>query len=177
MAPRSQPYRVTWPLTPPQMEDIDQMFQLLFDDIRNDSIFPTTTEGDTMYRDKVRVVRLAIGAPNTVLRTDGIIPMWGKVNLAANGDTTGTLPVTGGGTGDTSFTPFAVITGGTTSTGALQNVVGLGTTGQVLKSNGVGTLPTWQDSTDYVVMSDGATPTPSPVNDGFGNFVYVLYTP
>jgi hypothetical protein len=30
---------------------------------------------------------------------------------------------------------------------------------------------------DHVVMSDGATPTPSPVDDGFGNFIYVAYTP
>lgn len=32
-------------------------------------------------------------------------------------------------------------------------------------------------SSDYVVMSDGATPIPAPVDDGFGNFVYVSYTP
>lgn len=31
--------------------------------------------------------------------------------------------------------------------------------------------------TDYVVASDGATPTPSPLNDGAGNFIYVPYTP
>lgn len=30
---------------------------------------------------------------------------------------------------------------------------------------------------DYVVMSDGATPTPAPVDDGFGNFIYIPYTP
>lgn len=30
---------------------------------------------------------------------------------------------------------------------------------------------------DHVVMSDGATPTPSPVDDGFGNFIYIEYTP
>lgn len=30
---------------------------------------------------------------------------------------------------------------------------------------------------DYVVASDGATPTPSPVNDGFGNFIYIQYEP
>jgi len=30
---------------------------------------------------------------------------------------------------------------------------------------------------DYVVMSDGGTPTPSPVNDGAGNFIYIPYTP
>lgn len=30
---------------------------------------------------------------------------------------------------------------------------------------------------DHVVMSDGATPIPSPMNDGFGNFIYIAYTP
>jgi hypothetical protein len=29
---------------------------------------------------------------------------------------------------------------------------------------------------DYVVASDGATPTPAPLNDGFGNFIYIPYT-
>ena len=33
------------------------------------------------------------------------------------------------------------------------------------------------DALDYVVLSDGATPTPNPVNDGFGNFIYVPYEP
>jgi len=35
--------------------------------------------------------------------------------------------------------------GGTTSTGALQNVSGVGTAGQVLTSNGASALPTWQN--------------------------------
>lgn len=56
----------------------------------------------------------------------------------------GTAVVAGGGTGDTSFTAYSVITGGTTSTGALQNVSGVGTSGQVLTSNGASALPTWQ---------------------------------
>lgn len=30
---------------------------------------------------------------------------------------------------------------------------------------------------DYVVASDGATPTPSPMDDGAGNFMYIPYTP
>lgn len=55
----------------------------------------------------------------------------------------GTAVVAGGGTGDISFTPYAVITGGTTATGPLQNVVGVGTAGQVLTSAGAGALPTW----------------------------------
>jgi hypothetical protein len=58
--------------------------------------------------------------------------------------TAGTLPVAAGGTGITSTTPYAVVAGGTTSTGTLQQVSGLGTSGQVLTSNGTGTLPTWQ---------------------------------
>jgi hypothetical protein len=56
----------------------------------------------------------------------------------------GTAVVAGGGTGDTSFTAYSVICGGTTSTGALQNVSGVGTANQVLTSNGAGALPTWQ---------------------------------
>lgn len=54
------------------------------------------------------------------------------------------VTVAGGGTGVTSFTAYAVICGGTTSTGALQNVSGVGTSGQVLTSNGAAQLPTWQ---------------------------------
>lgn len=56
----------------------------------------------------------------------------------------GSVVVAGGGTGATTFTPYAVLTGGTTSTGAIQNVSGVGTAGQVLTSNGAGTLPSWQ---------------------------------
>lgn len=32
-------------------------------------------------------------------------------------------------------------------------------------------------SVDYVVASDGGIPTPQPLNDGFGNFIYVAYIP
>lgn len=30
---------------------------------------------------------------------------------------------------------------------------------------------------DYVVLSDGVVATPTPINDGAGNFIYVAYTP
>lgn len=56
----------------------------------------------------------------------------------------GTLPVVNGGTGVNAFTPYAVIVGGTTPTGPLQNVVGVGAPGQVLTSSGVGLIPTWE---------------------------------
>jgi hypothetical protein len=56
----------------------------------------------------------------------------------------GTLNVAHGGTGDTSLTAYAVLCGGTTSTSAVQSVASVGTTGQVLTSNGAGALPTFQ---------------------------------
>jgi hypothetical protein len=61
-----------------------------------------------------------------------------------NYDIAAPVSVANGGTGDESFTAYSVITGGTTSTGALQNVSGVGSSGQVLTSNGAGSLPTWQ---------------------------------
>jgi len=63
-------------------------------------------------------------------------------NLTSN--VTGTLPVANGGTGATTQTAYAVLCGGTTSTGAYQSVASVGTSGQVLTSNGASTLPTFQ---------------------------------
>src|SRR3954471_17961003 len=76
-----------------------------------------------------------------------------------------------GGTGDTSFTAYSVLCGGTTSTAALQNVSGVGTSGKCLTSNGAGALPTWQAAGSGTVTSvsgtsgqiDVATGTTTPV--------------
>ena len=54
------------------------------------------------------------------------------------------LAVTEGGTGASSQTAYAVLAGGTTSTGAYQSVASVGSSGQVLTSNGAGALPTFQ---------------------------------
>jgi hypothetical protein len=56
----------------------------------------------------------------------------------------GQLAVSRGGTGVASNTAYAVLCGGTTSTGAVQSVASVGTAGQVLTSNGAGALPTFQ---------------------------------
>lgn len=71
------------------------------------------------------------------------------------------LPVAGGGTGLSSATAYAVLCGGTTSTGALQSVASVGTSGQVLTSNGAGALPTFQSiagtgTVTSVAASNGA---------------------
>lgn len=73
------------------------------------------------------------------------VPLISQGN-AAN-PTFGTAVVAGGGTGNTTFTAYSVICAGTTATGAFQNVSGLGSSGQVLTSNGAGALPTWQNAT------------------------------
>lgn len=56
------------------------------------------------------------------------------------------VDVSSGGTGLSSATAYAVVCGGTGSTTAFQSVSGLGTSGQVLTSNGASALPTWQAS-------------------------------
>mgnify|MGYP000930239337 CR=1 FL=1 len=58
------------------------------------------------------------------------------------------LTVPFGGTGDTSLTAYAVLAGGTTSTGPVQSLASVGTAGQVLTSNGAGSLPSFQNATD-----------------------------
>lgn len=65
------------------------------------------------------------------------------------------LTVPNGGTGDTTFTPYAVIAGGTTSTGPLQSLASLGTAGFVLTSNGAGALPTFQAVTGSGTVNSG----------------------
>lgn len=55
----------------------------------------------------------------------------------------GTAVVAGGGTGLASLTAYELIAAGTTSTGNVQQI-GLGTSGQVLTSNGAGALASFQ---------------------------------
>lgn len=80
-----------------------------------------------------------------------IINLLGGVNVTTSGigntilvSIDGVVDVPNGGTGLASFTPYAVVTGGTTGTGDLQQVVGVGTSGQILTSNGAASLPSWQ---------------------------------
>lgn len=65
------------------------------------------------------------------------------------------ISVANGGTGNTSLTTYAVLCGGTTSTGAIQSVAGIGASGQVLTSNGAGTLPTFQNVSGTGTVNSG----------------------
>ncbi len=54
------------------------------------------------------------------------------------------IGVANGGTGVASFTTYAPLAGGTSTTGALQQATsGMSTSGNILKSSGASALPTW----------------------------------
>jgi hypothetical protein len=101
------------------------------------------------------------------------------------------LPVAQGGTGVTSTTAYAVVCGGTTSTGNLQSIAGVGTSGQVLTSNGAGALPTFQNAATVnegskcwgFITTSGGTPTlqtsynvTSITDNGTGDFIVTIAT-
>jgi hypothetical protein len=97
------------------------------------------------------------GGANPVISID---PAYvGQTSIITLGTvTTGTWNGTGltvpfGGTGDASFTAYSVICGGTTATGALQSVASVGTTGQVLTSQGAGMVPTWSSPASGTVTT------------------------
>ena len=66
---------------------------------------------------------------------------------------TNALAVASGGSGRSSTTAYAVICGGTTSTGPEQSIASVGTSGQVLTSNGAGALPTFQTAAGLPTMN------------------------
>jgi hypothetical protein len=93
-------------------------------------------------------------AANT-LKTDDALIVTGALTL------TSALTVGNGGTGLSSLTAYALLAGGTTSTGATQQVSGLGTSGQVLTSNGASALPTWQTAASGFTRSISSISSPT----------------
>jgi hypothetical protein len=110
----------------------------------------TTGTGNIVLSTSPTLVTPNLGTPSTLVLTNATgtpssIGLANATGLSLTTGVTGTLPVANGGSGATSFTPFSVITAGTTSTGPFTNVSGLGSSGQALISNGAGVLPTWQN--------------------------------
>ncbi len=95
---------------------------------------------DPIGTDNSTDVTLA-GSPNYITIVGQVITR-ALINLTSH--ITGILPVANGGTARSSHTAFAVLCGGTISTAAQQSIAGVGSSGQVLTSNGAGALPTMQ---------------------------------
>ncbi len=84
-----------------------------------------------------------------------------------------------GATGNSSFTAYSTLCSGTSSTSAWQTV-GTGTTGQVLKSTGTSSLPTWQAGAGQDALVLIQTQTVSDVasvdfTTGINNSTYTKY--
>lgn len=74
------------------------------------------------------------------------------------------VTVDNGGTGNASLTAYAVLCGGTTSTGNMQSIAGVGTANQVLLSNGAGALPTFQTIQDFYALEFVSTNANTPAD-------------
>jgi hypothetical protein len=99
-----------------------------------------TGSGSLVFATSPTLVTPILGTP-----TSGTLTNCTGLPIVAG--TTGTLSVARGGTGVATATAYAVLCGGTTGTGAFQSIASVGTSGQVLTSNGAGALPTFQDVT------------------------------
>lgn len=110
-------------------------------------------------------------APVLTVPTNGTNISWatGAGSLQAN--LTGQVAVTNGGTGVASTLAYGVVCGGTVATGPLQSVASLGTTRQVLTSQGPGVLPTWTSKAFCsIFMSSNLVTTVVP---GVGTYIKV----
>ena len=86
----------------------------------------------------------AVSVAGTLVIANGGTGSTSTTYCSLTSNVTGTLPVANGGTGRATNTAYAVICGGTTTGGVEQSIASVGTTGQVLTSNGAGALPTFQ---------------------------------
>lgn len=112
--------------------------------LTSNGVVGTTGGGGTLGVTAINGTGNIVATTNAALTTPNI----GTPSAGTLTNCTG-LPVAGGGTGDASFTVYAPIFGGTTTTGALQSGT-VGTAGQRMISNGAGALPTFQTDNGLV---------------------------
>lgn len=99
--------------------------------------------------------------------------------MATNNSTNTSNPITvpQGGTGDSSLTAYSVICGGTTSTGSVQSVSSVGSSGQILTSNGAGALPSFKNLASGQTLLQSSTASASASIDftGLSSSAYTHY--
>lgn len=142
MAPRAQPHQISWPLSPNQVDDINDMFRILFQDltITDASIGASSgvlavasggtglssyTIGDLLYASaSTTLSKLVDVAAGSYLRSGGAgaAPLWSTLTLP-NAATKGDLMVA-------------------TANNAIGSLADAAT-GNVLRSGGVGSLPAY----------------------------------
>ncbi len=120
------------------------------------AIWPSsTTANQILYSSATNTVSEITAAANSVLITSaGNVPSLSATlpnavqdnitRLGTIASIGASLGVAFGGSGVASHTAYAVICGGTTTTGGVQSIASVGTAGHVLTSNGAGALPTFQ---------------------------------
>ncbi len=115
-----------------------------------------TTRGDLLTRSASALARLAVGAANTVLRSDGADPSWGKIVNADITDDTIAVGKLADGTAGQLITWDAAGEATTVATG---------NSGQALTSNGAGAAPTFQAQTAGDI--NGLTTTDNPASTAY----------
>jgi hypothetical protein len=107
--------------------------------LANNSNFITTLANNSTFITDLTSNSSFISSITNIVNTNP------SISIDLTSQVTGILPVANGGTGDGSFTAYAPIFGGTSSTSPLQSG-GVGTAGQVLTSNGPGAIATFQNT-------------------------------
>lgn len=118
--------------------------------LNSSAFYPATSDGNALGTSSNMWSDLFLASGGVINFNNGDVTVTHSANTlafagASNGYTFDTpIGVASGGSGRNTATAYAVICGGTTSTGAHQSVSSVGTAGQVLTSNGAGALPTFQ---------------------------------
>lgn len=204
--PRSKKYELEWDTDDPELqkqvvEQINEMFEDLFADLRSGALFPIdladeddvsgildvphggTGEsefgvGDLLYAaDTDDIEGLADVATGNALLSGGVgvAPAYGKVGLTTH--VSGVLPIANGGTNSQDTPDDGGIAFGD---GTGYAFTAAGTEGQVLTSHGT-SAPTWEDASGGLTvqsgywspLTNGDSAAPEPIYDGNGDMIAV----